>query len=204
MIALGDRLLFAHDNKVILATVKELRINNEVRQELLLTAPTEVGIQFDKRIKKGAAICALRDQQTAPYQVLQTVQQRKEDIIGAITDRFRKLTFVTDDGTSAILEGIDSTDFDLPTITTMSDGYAHLLLTARLTFTAIVARKAPALADSDAEPDEPAAVETVQSTVSIPVICHMRFESLTALADAAHTSIDIAQLNSGENVIVVT
>lgn len=201
MIRPGDRLAFAHNNSVILATVLELQVDGNTQEELLLTAPTEVGIRFDRRIHKGARICALREQQTAPYQVLQTVEQRKEDFIAAITDQFRNVPLATDDGRDAALEDIDSTDIDAPRITAMTDTSADLLLIARLTFTAIVPKQDAVLAENDTEAREETETDTLQSTVSIPVACRITFDSVTALAAPAHATILIDQLNNGKNIV---
>ena len=201
MIRLGDRLAFAHKGTVILATVIEIQLSGQVQPELLLTTPTEVGIKFDRRIQKGATICALREQQTASYEILQTVAQRKDDIIDAIADRVRLLNFSTDDGRNATCEGIDSTDFDAPNITEMSNTHAELSLIARITFTAIIPKPALGITEADAEPVEQQPMESVQSTVSIPVKCRTALSSLTTLENATQASIQIEQPSIGTSIV---
>ncbi len=169
----GDKLALSHQNTVILATALELHIDGTTKQELLLTARTEVGIRFDRKIRKGASVHALREQQTAPYQILRTIEQRRDDLIASIADRFRTLTLVTTDGRQATLDGIDGVDFDSPHIPAIADHHADFQLATRITFTANVPQQGNAVNE-----DGKAGVEVIQGTVGIRVTGRLGFASI--------------------------
>jgi hypothetical protein len=70
-----------------------------------------------------------------------------------------------------------------------------------VTFTAIVTKQDAALAENDTEAEGQTGTDTFQSTVSIPVACRITFDSLAVLATPLNATIQIGQLNNGENVV---
>lgn len=60
VIRVGDRLALGRDNGIIIAVVLEIQRDDESTAELALTAEAEVGIRFDRKVKKGSKLCQLR------------------------------------------------------------------------------------------------------------------------------------------------
>lgn len=204
MIRVGDRFALGYKGNVLLATVTELRQDNVAKQELLLTAPTEVGMHFDHRIKKGATICALRDRQTAPLQVLRAFEERNDDVTTAITDQFRTLLLRTDDGSEATLEGVEEIEVDVPELPAISDTHADLAFTATLTFTAILAGQNASDDENGQRRIEQVALEDITSTISVNVGCRLTFPNLAALTNPKAATIAITHVNHNMPVLIPT
>lgn len=199
MIRPGDRFALAYDESVMLATVVELQLDGVTKDELLLTSPTEVGIKFDRKIKRGATICALQDQQTAPYQILRTFELRKDDISTAVSDKFRTLTIVGENGTQLVLEGIERVEIDAPQLVTVTEKYADLLIRTHLTFTAAIADHEGPPVEGDESPIEQSALDEITRKISILAVCKLKFPGLIAEPDAA--TIEIVGVNDQDPLI---
>jgi hypothetical protein len=201
MIRSGDRLAFAHAGKLLLATVVGLQLNNLDQELLLLTTSEEVGIKCDRKIRRGAAIHALREQQTAPCQLLQVVERRKDDVIQLITDNFRSLTFITNDQ-PAMLDSIDSIELDTPKVRAIGDDHADLALTAHVDFTAVVTNQNTGIEESGEKVVvEEATGETVQGTVTVVAECRMRFADIASLTDTQNVTFELGQINNNDKIV---
>jgi hypothetical protein len=191
MLRRGDRFALVYHDKVILAMAAELQLDNVPVEEVILTAAREVGIKFDRKIKKGATICALRDQQTAPYQVLRAYEQRKDEIVTAISDKLRLLSLVAGNGADLTSDSTEAIEIDPPELLGVSDPNASMLISAHVPIDAPVFEN-PVLPDGDgAQPPEQAAQEDLTSTVSIRLRCRFNFPSLAALADPQVAVIEV-------------
>jgi hypothetical protein len=205
MIRIGDQLAIVRGGNLHLATITGLQ-RDDVDQELvLLTAPAEIGIRLDRKTNEGSAIHALRDQQTAPYQLMQVFEQRRDDIVDQLTDKFGGLRFITDHAADATLESIDSIELDTPQLLEIRDQQANLTITAQVAFTATTMYEEPDTGIDDAEetivhPVEPAA-QTVQPTVRVPVDLRFEYDDISNLNDPQHAAISIERVNNGNDIV---
>lgn len=204
MIRVGDQLAIVRGGNLHLATVTGLQ-RDDVDQELvLLTAQAEIGIRLDRKTTEGATIHALREQQTAPYQLLQVFEQQRDDIVDQLTDKFSGLRFVTDHAADANVESIDSIQLETPQLLEIRDQQADLTITAQVAFTATTTYETPSSIDDTEEtavhPTQ-AAIQTVQPTVRVPVELRFKYDDIANLNDPQHAVISIERVNNGNDIV---
>ena len=151
MLRIGEQLAIVRGDNLHLATIIGLQLNDVDHESVLLTAGTELGIKIDYKAVEGAAIHTLRDQQIAPYQLLQIFEQRRDDIIGLLTDQFENLGFVTDYGADVEIDSIENVELDKPRVTGIEAHTAMLAVTAHITFLATATYEDPSTGIYDAE-----------------------------------------------------
>jgi hypothetical protein len=154
---------------------------------------------------EGAAIHALREQQTAPYQLLQVFDQRRDEAVDKLTDKFEDLDLTTDHGADVDIESIDTIELDTPQINNVQDASAELSLTAHITFTATATYDDPTSGIYDSEEKEmhftETKTETVQRKVSLPVRLQFQYADIASLADLQHARILVQEVNEGKGIV---
>jgi hypothetical protein len=196
MLQRGDVFAFVYNKNVILATAIELQLNGATKEDVILSEKMEVGIKFDRKIKKGATIFALHDQQTAPHQILRIYEQRKEDILSAIADVLRSFPVIGENGVQLALDDVEDIEIDPPHLLAVSDTNADLLLPTRLILTNSDTIDQSSIEDDSAQSTDQQASEESVSTVSIAVKCKFIFSSIASLAESQSVTIEITQVNN--------
>lgn len=204
VLRLGEQLVIVFNNNLELATITGLHLNDVSHEDVFLTEKRGLGIKLDKPAKVGAAIHALRSQQTAPHQVLGVFEQRIDEIIGLLIDDFLLLGFITDNGADVEIESVDNVELDNPDVVRIDEDSALLAVTAHLTFTATATYEDPSSGIYDSEDKVLYFMEkkneTVQRTVRIPFEVLIRFGDVASRADGTTVTVTVQKVNAGEDV----
>ncbi len=205
MLRIGEQLAIVRADSLHLATITGLQLNDVDQNPVLLTTETELGIKIDHKAIEGAAIHALREQQTAPYELLQIFEQRRDKITGLLTDEFENLGFLTDNGADVEIDSIDNVELDRPRVTEIEEHAATLAATAHITFTATATYEDPNTGIYDSEDKTiyfmATNTEMVQRTVRIPFELLIAYESVTSLTDVEHVDVSVQNVNNGADVV---
>ncbi len=206
MLRIGEQLAIVHGDSLRLVTIGGLQLNDVDYNPVLLTAETELGIKIDHKAIKSAAIYALRDQQTAPYQLLQAFYQRRDEIVDLLTDRFEDRGFRTDYGAEVEIDSIDNVELDKPNVTGIEEHTATLAVTAHITFTATATYQDPNTGIYDSEDKSAHSMETnteaVQRIVRVPFKVLVEYENVMSLTEPAHAHVSIEDVNNGADVVI--
>lgn len=198
----GERLALVYGGKVMLPTIIGLQRNDVDLESLLVGAREEIGIKFDRKIKRGAAIHALSKEHAVRYQLLQVVEQRRDDIVGLITDKLRELTFRADENVPAELDSVETIELDLGHVQHIEGTHADITIRAHITFAAIIA-SAESTSQDGTEPTAPVPCgpEQVTGNVSVTVDLRLGFAALTVLTEPEQVSLMVLRVNSDEEII---
>jgi hypothetical protein len=199
MIRQGDRFAFGFNEQLLVATALELQVEDAKTEELIINEATEVGIRFGRKIKKGADIYALRDQQIAPYQILSAFERRKDDILAEVADRLPAAGVLFGGGEQLTLGEDENLEADPPKLLSVTDTHADLLLNLHISVRATVGAQQDALEEDEAKVTDAESEEEVARTVSFTAHCTLRFPDLAALANPESLTVADITINPRED-----
>jgi hypothetical protein len=203
MLRIGEQIAVVRGDRLHLATITGLQIDDIDYNPVLLATQTELGIQVDRKVIEGAAIHALREQQTAPYQILQLFEQRRDDFVAEFSNALRDLQFVTGHRADLEIESIEAIELDKPSITTIEADKATLKVVAHVSFAATATYDAasPDTDDSEEKSSYPERVTTtVTRAIHIPVEYRVEYPGILDLSDPSNATVMVESVNAGRDL----